>query len=309
MREYSKISPRLWLDANFRSLADDARMAFIWALTCPAQNSAGAFRGSPLTFAAETGWSPERAQMAFQQVSENRMLEFDPAANLVAVPRFLKYNMPNSPGACKALGRLLGELPECPLRSAHIERVCCEIRRLSKAMRTAFLDGIPDGTLDGIPDGFEETPGKHPRSKEQRTKNKEDEPIGSSPPDGEPLPSLTEFLSIWNEHANRHGWCAATAMTATRSKAFRTRLKDPAWRASWRRALEQAGQSPFLRGENDRGWKMDLDFFLRPDSVAKIIEGKYGNGPVANTQGERGASALDDPEIAAWAALQKGGAA
>ena len=29
-------------------------------------------------------------------------------------------------------------------------------------------------------------------------------------------------------------------------------------------------------GKNDRGWKADIEFFLRPDSIAKILEGKYG---------------------------------
>jgi len=33
--------------------------------------------------------------------------------------------------------------------------------------------------------------------------------------------------------------------------------------------------SPFLLGENDRGWRADIDWFLRPDSVTRILEGKY----------------------------------
>jgi hypothetical protein len=35
---------------------------------------------------------------------------------------------------------------------------------------------------------------------------------------------------------------------------------------------------PFFRGDNDRGWRITFDFFIRPDSVAKIIEGNYSNG-------------------------------
>jgi hypothetical protein len=30
-------------------------------------------------------------------------------------------------------------------------------------------------------------------------------------------------------------------------------------------------------GGNDRGWRPDLEFLLRPESVTKIIEGKYGS--------------------------------
>ena len=40
-------------------------------------------------------------------------------------------------------------------------------------------------------------------------------------------------------------------------------------------AIERAMGSGFLTGQNDRGWVMDLEFFLRPDTVTKILEGKY----------------------------------
>jgi len=36
-----------------------------------------------------------------------------------------------------------------------------------------------------------------------------------------------------------------------------------------------ANKSPFLTGENDRGWKADIDFILRTDKAIGILEGKY----------------------------------
>jgi hypothetical protein len=33
--------------------------------------------------------------------------------------------------------------------------------------------------------------------------------------------------------------------------------------------------SPFLRGENDKGWRADFDWVLNPNNLAKIVEGKY----------------------------------
>ncbi len=36
-----------------------------------------------------------------------------------------------------------------------------------------------------------------------------------------------------------------------------------------------AEESSFLRGENDSGWKADLEFVLKPESATKILEGKY----------------------------------
>jgi hypothetical protein len=38
-----------------------------------------------------------------------------------------------------------------------------------------------------------------------------------------------------------------------------------------------ANKSDFLIGNNDRGWKADFDFILKPDKAISILEGKYDN--------------------------------
>ena len=72
--------------------------------------------------------------------------------------------------------------------------------------------------------------------------------------------------------------------TAARQKALRTRWADAWWRENWEAAIERAAASDFLLGKNDRNWSIDIDFFLRPDSVAKIIEGKYDNNGAASAR-------------------------
>ena len=66
-------------------------------------------------------------------------------------------------------------------------------------------------------------------------------------------------------------------LTRKRHGQLRARWQDAWWRDNWRTALERAGPSRFLNGDNDRGWKIDLEFFLKPDTAAKILEGKYDN--------------------------------
>jgi len=63
--------------------------------------------------------------------------------------------------------------------------------------------------------------------------------------------------------------------TTKRLAAVKARWTDEAWRSGWEDAIERAMGSSFLTGQNDRGWIMDLEFFLRPDTVTKILEGKY----------------------------------
>jgi uncharacterized protein YdaU (DUF1376 family) len=66
-------------------------------------------------------------------------------------------------------------------------------------------------------------------------------------------------------------------ITDKRKRAIQTRWKDSWWREHWQRALEVGSQSAFLRGDGG-GWKISFDWFLNPDSVAKIIEGNYSGG-------------------------------
>jgi hypothetical protein len=55
--------------------------------------------------------------------------------------------------------------------------------------------------------------------------------------------------------------------------------------AEWRLILGRINASPFCLGQNDRGWKADVEFFLRPDTATKVLEGKYdakaGSAPAA----------------------------
>jgi hypothetical protein len=41
-------------------------------------------------------------------------------------------------------------------------------------------------------------------------------------------------------------------------------------------AIWRIPQTPFLCGENERGWKADFDFLLQPKSFNRILEGSYG---------------------------------
>lgn len=42
-----------------------------------------------------------------------------------------------------------------------------------------------------------------------------------------------------------------------------------------KQVFQAVTQIPFLRGENDRGWRADLDYTLRPDKFLKILEGGW----------------------------------
>lgn len=44
-------------------------------------------------------------------------------------------------------------------------------------------------------------------------------------------------------------------------------------------AMDKVKQSPFLLGQNDRGWVITFDWFLKPNNFQKVMEGQYDERP------------------------------
>lgn len=96
-----------------------------------------------------------------------------------------------------------------------------------------------------------------------------------------------QFVEIWNQS----GLTLCRKLTDQRKKILQTRLADADWKANWREALDRASKSSFCRGTNERGWRADVDWFLRSDTVTKILEGKYDDSKPRT--GQRTASDSD----------------
>lgn len=90
--------------------------------------------------------------------------------------------------------------------------------------------------------------------------------------------SVTEVVQAWNATASGV-FCEVRQLSGKRLAALRQRLREPHWRTSWPEALAKARGSPFCCGENGTGWKATFDWFIRPDTVAKLLEGQYDRRP------------------------------
>ena len=127
-------------------------------------------------------------------------------------------------------------------------------------------DDTSDDTTDGQPviqqvDTVLES--KNLRIQEKSEELLPPKPKSSSSGD---LLAAQEFVRHWNLTP---GVRLCRAVTAKRVKQFATRIRDPVW--DWRAAL---GKFP-LKCFADGRWVPDLDWFLRPDTVLNIAEGKY----------------------------------
>jgi hypothetical protein len=95
-------------------------------------------------------------------------------------------------------------------------------------------------------------------------------PIGDEP---EPPVTPDEALEAWNITAGANGLPKAR-MTDQRRRRLKVLIRQHSIE-DFTEAIRAVPRSPFLLGENSRAWRADFDFFLRPSSFTKLIEGSY----------------------------------
>lgn len=89
---------------------------------------------------------------------------------------------------------------------------------------------------------------------------------------------VDEAQQLYDDAAKRAGWKSVRSWTGERRKKIAARLREHGVDA-WREAMERGRKSPFLAGDNNRGWTASLDFFLQQSSFLKVLEGHYDQAP------------------------------
>lgn len=87
---------------------------------------------------------------------------------------------------------------------------------------------------------------------------------------------VDEFISLY------HDVCKSLpkirVVTDTRKKAIKTLLSKISLEEI-KEAFEIIEKTPFLKGDNDRGWKPNIEFLAKHDNIVKILEGFYDFKP------------------------------
>lgn len=88
------------------------------------------------------------------------------------------------------------------------------------------------------------------------------------------------LAEIWNQNC---GTLPKTkGLSEKRIKAAKKVFSDLS-PPDWIEVVRKISESNFCNGQNDRGWRADFDFLVRPDTWAKVLEGKYNTNvlPIA----------------------------
>lgn len=126
----------------------------------------------------------------------------------------------------------------------------------------------------------------HPSPEVQKSKSTSAEPtpapadVASGPEIPVPEPPGTSpagLLALWNEIVKTP---RCRFLTPGRKRHALARLREHPNDDWWRDYFGRFPRTPFLRGENDRGWRADFDFALQSeDVVAKVLEGGFDKAP------------------------------
>jgi hypothetical protein len=150
--------------------------------------------------------------------------------------------------------------------------------------------GLQPGTSPIIPGS--NTKSKSKSNSKSITNTKEvEEPKGSLSDSGEsnapvvasdhtPLRvPVQEIVDLWNTKIEEHrsGMPKITRINqgSIRERTLRARWKEFPEMAIWDDCFTKAATSPFMGGQNKRGWTANFDWVIKPNNFLKVLEGNY----------------------------------
>lgn len=84
---------------------------------------------------------------------------------------------------------------------------------------------------------------------------------------------ISEIQKFWNDSTKLP---KVLKLSDTRKRKLQSRLESPEFSENWKRVIVAINNTPFLYGENDRGWRADFDWFIEnEENFLKVLEGKY----------------------------------
>ena len=279
MARYRKIDPRIWNDEKFRTMSHEGQRLFLFVLTHPALTMIGAMRATQSGLSEELGLDAKAFREAFGEALSKGMLKYDEKAFLLWLPNFLKYNAPESPNVVKSWGSALDLLPECDLRKEVLSSAKAFISTMSKA----FTEALPKAFKEALPKTMSKTIPNQEQEQEQDIRNTKEKPASRKSDDFRD-PLVDKIVSVYRETTTGYFY-QIQAVTEKRKRSvkkfidfYRKRVNavdEAAFLSAVREYFCRAVRSPFLTGQNERGWRADFDFLMNETKALALLEGKY----------------------------------
>jgi uncharacterized phage protein (TIGR02220 family) len=123
---YAKIERSIWGNPKFKALSDDAKMLFVYILTCKHGNMLGCFE-LPIEYAAsDMKWGLERVSKGYKELFRNGFITVCEGYSIVLINNFLKHNQLENPNTVKAALKLFNQIPDKSIVKGKLARAIIE---------------------------------------------------------------------------------------------------------------------------------------------------------------------------------------
>lgn len=256
MSRIRSIHPGLWTDEQFVSLSAYARLLFMGMWNeC---DDKGTFPWSPLQMKMRIlpADNVDAASLMAELEAAGCIMKYEIAGKpFGAVRNFAKFQRPKTPNDINPAS------PEVLVFAGH------------EPAKVAPLSPT-------LPKHFPKASEKAPQMEEGEEEIKEEEersPNGDCASRDAPAPlTPQEVVEEWNILAAECGLPTVRKLTEERKRRLKVRLRQYPDIEDWQRAFAHIRASPFLRGENQRGWKASFKFLLQAESFTNLTEETYG---------------------------------
>ena len=304
MRDYAKVAPTFWTGETgkkIRMLGRDAQVVALYLITCPGSNWIGLYYLPLPTLCHEVEISREAALRILQKFAVIDFAHYDPEREQAWVPGTAKFQIGEQLKPTDK--RILGIVKDL---KPHLETAFGAdfYRRYKESFCLPELE--PRRPLQAPPKPVTET-----EAVTETVAEAETEEIGASRP---PLPAEAEAEGPKPEKESVEAPNAKAkpdpgilfdifdsenkllpqvkARSQERLAKCRTRINQAvkdgcleAYLQDFRAAVAKAQSTPFLGGDNARGWRASFDWFVENHTnIYRVLEGKYDgerrtNGP------------------------------
>lgn len=194
---YTKVDDLFWKDVKMKSRSDDAKMVFLYLLTCPHRTMTGMYH-LPIGYAsADMGWKPERFAKGFAELFQNGFINHDESAEVVFVRNYLRYNKIENPNQAKAALHAID----------NIQPNSCDadLMRILEGLDKPFLKPLVERLLERLPKGYAKPETETEAEAEYIYSPSSAAPDDGVRPDESPKRANDFFDSVWLLYPRKQG--------------------------------------------------------------------------------------------------------
>lgn len=266
------VHDRIWqADAKFVGLSslpgsrgERGKFLFLYLNLSPLKNAAGAFEIPIATIVIHTSITAGGVLAGLRDLDEAKMIRWYEEESVVWIPSaFIRYDS-RSPNIVKSAFRDLDFLP-------------------AKIRGEVLGYWAGEGVVP--PEGFGKGFGRVRKGSGTpcgggRGRGSGEEGEGDSEGGNGTVPievRIREWIKDWNGLAERLGLPGVRPpLSKKRAGALGERIREMDEREeTWEDVWKKIEESPFLRGDNPRGWKVGIKFLVKPDGPGDILSGMF----------------------------------